>query len=131
MAFESFVGLRYLMAKRQRNVLSVITLISIGGVAVGVMALIVVLSVMGGFEGDLREKIVGAKAHIVIEAKEGYLSNYEELLTRLEGVDGIIGASPYLEGEVMINSASNHQGVVLRGIDPKLIKGVSNLESVM
>ena len=79
MVFEDFVGIRYLMAKRDRNMLSVITLISVGGVAVGVMALIVVLSVMGGFEADFREKITGSKAHVVISAKDGYIENYEEI----------------------------------------------------
>ncbi len=131
MRFEHFVGLRYLMAKRQRDVLSVITLISIGGVAVGVMALIVVLSVMGGFEGDLREKIIGAKAHIVVSHEDGYLSDYGAVLAALGGVKEVEGASPYVEGEVMINSATNLQGVILRGIDPVRVRTVSNLGEVI
>ena len=129
--FETFVGLRYLMAKRERNVLSVITLISISGVAVGVMALIVVLSVMGGFEGDLREKIVGAKAHIVISADSGYLGGWQEILAIAREVDGVVGASPFVEGEVMVNSSANLQGVLLRGIDPETTDEVSNLAENM
>lgn len=128
MGFEGFVGLRYLMAKRTRNVLSVITLISVAGVAVGVMALIVVLSVMGGFEGDLREKIIGTRAHIVVTGVDGHLGEYETLLRKIEAIDGVVGASAYVEGEVMANSASNLAGVVLRGIDPVRHARISSLD---
>lgn len=131
MGFEGFVGMRYLMAKRQRNVLSVITLISIGGVAVGVMALIVVLSVMGGFEGDLRQKILGTKSHIVVTASDGQIADYAPLLERVAQTPGVIGASPYVEGEVMINSPSNLQGVLLRGIVADEIIKVSSLPEDM
>ncbi len=131
MGFESFVGMRYMMAKRQRNVLSVITLISIGGVAVGVMALIVVLSVMGGFEGDLRQKILGTKSHIVVTASDGQIADYAPLLERVAQTPGVLGASPYVEGEVMINSPSNLQGVLLRGILAEDIVKVSSLPDDM
>ncbi len=117
MLFEDFVGIRYLMAKRDRNMLSVITLISIGGVAVGVMALIVVLSVMGGFEADFREKIIGSKAHVVISAKEGYIENYKEIRDIALTVDRVDGANGYVEAEVMLNSPTNLQAAILRGID--------------
>lgn len=117
MLFEDFVGIRYLMAKRDRNMLSVITLISIGGVAVGVMALIVVLSVMGGFEADFREKIIGSKAHVVISAKEGYIENHKEIRDIALAVDRVEGANSYVEAEVMLNSPTNLQAAILRGID--------------
>lgn len=117
MLFEDFVGIRYLMAKRDRNMLSVITLISIGGVAVGVMALIVVLSVMGGFEADFREKIIGSKAHVVISAKEGYIENHKEIRDIALAVDRVEGANGYVEAEVMLNSPTNLQAAILRGID--------------
>src|SRR5690606_15510407 len=131
LGFEPFVGLRYLMAKRQRNVLSVITIISITGVAVGVTALIVVLSVMGGFEGDLREKIIGAKAHIVVQSGDAYLEDYDAIAAEIRQVPGVVGASASLEGEVMVNSVSNLEGVVLRGVDPATITEVSTLEKNM
>ena len=127
MGFERFVGLRYLMAKRQQNMLSIITLISVAGVAVGVMALIVVLSVMGGFEGDLRQKILGTKSHIVVTSPEGYIRNYESVVSKVNGVEGVIGSSPYVEGEVMINSPRNLQGVLLRGVIPEQLLNVSKL----
>lgn len=127
MVFEDFVGIRYLMAKRDRNMLSVITLISIGGVAVGVMALIVVLSVMGGFEADFREKITGSKAHVVISAKDGYIENYEEIRAIALKTDRVEGANGYVEAEVMLNSPTNLQAAILRGIDYREIVTTTKL----
>ena len=127
MVFEDFVGIRYLMAKRDRNMLSVITLISVGGVAVGVMALIVVLSVMGGFEADVREKITGSKAHVVISAKDGYIENYEEIRAIALKTDRVEGANGYVEAEVMLNSPTNLQAAILRGIDYREIVTTTKL----
>ena len=127
MVFEDFVGIRYLMAKRDRNMLSVITLISVGGVAVGVMALIVVLSVMGGFEADFREKITGSKAHVVISAKDGYIENYEEIRAIALETDRVEGANGYVEAEVMLNSPTNLQAAILRGIDYREIVTTTKL----
>lgn len=127
MVFEDFVGIRYLMAKRDRNMLSVITLISVGGVAVGVMALIVVLSVMGGFEADFREKITGSKAHVIISAKDGYIENYEEIRAIALKTDRVEGANGYVEAEVMLNSPTNLQAAILRGIDYREIVTTTKL----
>ena len=127
MVFEDFVGIRYLMAKRDRNMLSVITLISVGGVAVGVMALIVVLSVMGGFEADFREKITGSKAHVVISAKDGYIENYEEIRAIALKTDRVEGANGYVEAEVMLTSPTNLQAAILRGIDYREIVTTTKL----
>jgi len=131
MRFEDFVGLRYLMAKRDRNMLSVITLISVGGVAVGVMALIVVLSVMGGFEDDFRKKIIGSKAHVVVSAQDGYLENYNEIAQRLTKVERVKGVNPYVEAEVMLNSPTNLQVAVIRGVDYKAITTTTELANYM
>lgn len=127
MVFEDFVGIRYLMAKRDRNMLSVITLISVGGVSVGVMALIVVLSVMGGFEADFREKITGSKAHVVISARDGYIENYEEIRAIALETDRVEGANGYVEAEVMLNSPTNLQAAILRGIDYREIVTTTKL----
>lgn len=127
MVFEDFVGIRYLMAKRDRNMLSVITLISVGGVAVGVMALIVVLSVMGGFEADFREKITGSKAHVVISAKEGYIEDYEAIRAIALDTERVEGANGYVEAEVMLNSPTNLQAAILRGIDYREIVTTTKL----
>ncbi len=131
MRFEDFVGLRYLMAKRDRNMLSVITLISVGGVAVGVMALIVVLSVMGGFEADFRKKIIGSKAHVVVSAQEGYLENYNEIAERILKVDRVKGVNAYVEAEVMLNSPTNLQVAVIRGVNYKAITTTTELADYM
>lgn len=131
MRFEDFVGLRYLMAKRDRNMLSVITLISVGGVAVGVMALIVVLSVMGGFESDFRDKIIGSKAHVVISAKEGYLSNYEDIMRTARDTKGVVAANAYVEAEVMLNSPTNLQTAIIRGVDYRELTGTTRMNEYM
>ncbi len=128
MAYETFVGLRYLMAKRRKSVLSIITLISVSGVALGVTALIVVLSVMGGFKKDLKEKILGTKAHIVVQhPEEEPLDNSEEIADSIAKETGVVGATPYIEAEVMVSSPTNLSGIMLRGIDIDRVGKVSRL----
>ncbi|MBR4986188.1 MAG: ABC transporter permease [Proteobacteria bacterium] len=131
MRFEDFVGLRYLMAKRDRNMLSVITLISVSGVAVGVMALIVVLSVMGGFEADFREKIIGSKSHVVVSASEGYLDDYEAIREIVRTVPNVEGVNAFVEAEVMLNSPTNLQVAILRGVDYREITTTTKLGEYM
>ncbi len=128
MPYETFIGLRYLMAKQRSRVLSIITMISIFGVALGVTALIVVLSVMGGFKKDLTDKILGAKAHIVIQAPDyGVLDDAEAIADKMLDIPGVVGASPFIESEVMISSPTNLSGVILRGVDIKRVGQVSDL----
>ena len=128
MGYERFVGMRYLMAKKRSSVVSIITLISISGVALGVTALIVVLSVMGGFKKDLTQKILGTKAHVVIHmADDSPIKDYDALTRKVTAFAHVVGASPYVEGEVMISSATGLNGVMLRGIDPERIGQVSEL----
>ncbi|MBA2661201.1 MAG: ABC transporter permease [Bradymonadaceae bacterium] len=128
MSYESFIGLRYLMAKQRSRVLSIITLISISGVALGVTALIVVLSVMGGFKKDLTDKILGAKAHIVIQSPDyGVLDDATKIADDAMKFAGVIGASPFVESEVMISSPTNLSGVILRGVDIERVGQVSDL----
>ena len=130
LGYEAFVGVRYLMAKRRADVVSIITIISVMGVAVGVMAMIVVLSVMGGFEADLKHKILGTKTHIVLLAEEegDNLPAPKALLEQLDQHPEVIGASPFIESEVMISSPTNLSGVLIKGIDPSRITQVSDLE---
>jgi lipoprotein-releasing system permease protein len=85
MRYEWFIGLRYLKAKRKQAFISIITLISIAGVAVGVMALIVVLAVMNGFEKTLKDKIIGTQAHLVLlKASQEGMNQYDEVVKRVE-----------------------------------------------
>jgi len=128
MRYEWFIGLRYLKAKRKQTFISVITLISVAGVTLGVMALIVVLAVMSGFEKTLKEKILGTQAHLVLlKAGPEGMDHYEEVAKRVEGVKGVVSASPFIFNQVMLSSESNVSGVVLKGIDPDRVGKVTEL----
>jgi lipoprotein-releasing system permease protein len=128
MKYEWFIGLRYLKAKRKQAFISIITLISIAGVTVGVMALIVVLAVMSGFEQTLKEKILGTQAHLVVlEASQGGMDRYEEVMKKVEEVKGVVSAAPFIVSQVMLSSESNVFGVVLKGIDPDRVGKVTEL----
>jgi len=128
MRYEWFIGLRYLKAKRKQTFISIITVISIAGVAVGVMALIVVLAVMSGFEMTLKEKILGTQAHLVLlKASQEGMDHYEEVAKKAEEVKGVISAAPFIFNQVMLSSESNVSGVVLKGIDPDRVGKVTEL----
>jgi lipoprotein-releasing system permease protein len=137
---RSLVAARHLRAKKS-GFLAAISFLSIMAVSVSSCALTTTLSVMGGFRQDLKRKILGNNAHIVIDRPEGWLTGSEQLENRLggyeqlgqavRGVPGVRGVSPYLAGEVMISSASNLAGAVLRGIDVDRIGEVSELPSNM
>jgi len=128
MSYEILIGLRYLKSKRRQAVISLITLISSGGVALGVTALIVVLSVMSGFERDLRTKILGTTAHVVLLrfGDEG-VTEVERLLTRITPIAHVVGAAPFTLHQVMLTSRHGVMGAVLRGIDPEREGRVTDL----
>jgi len=120
MPYELFIGLRYLKVKRKSAFISMITLISTSGVALGVMALIVVLAVMTGFEDSLKEKILGTNAHIVVLKSSEGIAKYNDVIEKLKGVTGVVAATPFIYSQVMLSSGKNVSGVVLRGIDTKI-----------
>lgn len=124
MSYEFFIGLRYLRAKRKTTFVSVISFISILGITVGVTALIVVLSVMTGFEQDLKDKILGINAHIVVMESMGQMEDYEEVTTAVKGVEGVLGATPFIYSQAMLSSAGGVVGVVVRGLDLKTVGDV-------
>ncbi|MCX7990956.1 MAG: lipoprotein-releasing ABC transporter permease subunit [Proteobacteria bacterium] len=128
MPFELYVAFRYLKAKRKQTFISFITLISILGVILGVMALIVVLSVMSGFQKSLREKILGANAHIIVLNYEGPFNNYDDVMKKIKEVKGVEESAPFIISQVMLSSGERSTGVVLKGIDPILQAKVTNLE---
>lgn len=117
MPFWFHLGLRYLKSKRREAFISVITIISMLGVMVGVMALIVVLSVMNGFRSDLMSKIMGVNSHILILSYEGAFSGYKELIEKVNKIEGVLGTSPFIYTQVMLNSKGNVAGAILKGID--------------
>lgn len=127
MPFELFIGLRYLKAKRKSTFISIITFISTAGVALGVMALIVVLAVMTGFENDLREKILGTNAHIVVIRHGAPMERYRTVIERLKSFKGVQAATPFIYNQVMLSSGKNVSGVVLRGIDVATDRQVTRL----
>ncbi len=117
MGWQFFVSLRYLTAKRKEKFISIISLISILGVAVGVAALIIVIAVMSGFDDDLKDKIIGTNSHIVVEADYGIVPS-EEMLSKVRDTEHVVAASFFLNGQALIRRGENVTSVVLRGIDP-------------
>ena len=124
---EYFIGLKYLLAKRKQTFISIITAISVSGVAVGVMALIIVLAVMSGFEKELKDRILGATAHIHVTSLEGSVPDPFALAQRVGTMDGVIAASPYIFSQVMISSGTGSTGGILRGVDVATIGKVTRL----
>ncbi|MBI2879225.1 MAG: lipoprotein-releasing ABC transporter permease subunit [Candidatus Rokubacteria bacterium] len=117
--FELFVGLRYLRARGRRGFLSLLTVIAMAGMALGVMALIVVLAVMSGFEEELRGKILGATAHVLVLDSGGQgIERPEALLPAVLEVPGVRSAAPFVLQQVMVTHDRQATGAVLRGIDP-------------
>ncbi len=128
-SFELFVARRYLTARGKDTFLSIITLISIGGVAVGVMALVVVISVMNGFEIDLREKILGTTAHITLLhiGREG-IDDYPAAAAKVEKVEGVEAVAPFVFVEGILSSKHDSIGAVIRGVDMASHRKISTIE---
>jgi lipoprotein-releasing system permease protein len=131
MRYELFISLRYLKAKRKQVFISVITFLSMAGVGLGVMALVVVLSVMRGFEDDLKGKILGTNAHLVILQHGAPIRDYRDIVQKVKGVEGVVAATPFIFTQAMITSESNAHGIVLRGIDSATAGGVINIERTL
>ncbi len=119
MYFEWFIGVRYLRARQKHAFISLINVLSIAGVAVGVMALIVVIAVMAGFEEDLKSRILAVESHVILTPSQGALHEYLSALRRVEAVAGVEAATPYVKTQVMIRSASGASGGIVRGVDPE------------
>jgi len=119
MSYEFFVGLRYLRAKRKQTFVSVITIISILGITVGVSALIIVLSVMSGFEDTLKDKILGLNAHVVVLGMGHGIEDYARVAEVTRSIKGVAGASPFTYNQAMLSSASSAIGAVVRGLEVK------------
>jgi lipoprotein-releasing system permease protein len=121
MSFETFVGRRYLRAKQKQAFISLITILSIAGVALGVMALIVVIAVMTGFEADLKTRILGGQPQVMImrHGGAGSFTKYREILQEVEKTPGVEAATPFIYAQIMLKSKNAASGAVLRGIDPE------------
>ncbi len=126
-----YIGLRYTRAKRRTQFISFITLTSVLGIALGVTALITVLSVMNGFESELRERILGMTSHATVTGQSGQLDNWQELDQRLVDYPHIQGTAPFINGQVMINADRRVSGTMLSGILPENEAKVSEVASKM
>ncbi|XXF80546.1 ABC transporter permease [Myxococcaceae bacterium GXIMD 01537] len=117
---------------REQSPTMMMTALSVGGVGVGVMALIIVLSVMSGFEQDLQQKILGTNAHVVVSKYAGDMPEYPKLMETIrQRVPGVVGQSPFILNQVMIASEGNVDGVVIKGIDPDTVGQVTDLPRYM
>lgn len=130
MRFELFVALRYLKAKRKQTMVSVISAISVLGIAAGVMALVIALALSTGFREVIQIKIVGATSYVNLLHLDGTpLRNYSELLATLGRVPHVTGVAPAIFNQVFVTSPMRGQGAVLKGIDPLLERQVSDFFS--
>ena len=127
---EWFIAIRYLFAQRRQVFISAITAICVGGIAVGVWLIIVVLSVMNGFEQTWRNEILGNRAHFTVHSSFGPFVDHEELVEIVESISGVEAASPYLDAEGMVRGSQGQiASVRLRGIDPATVGNVTDLEN--
>jgi len=129
--FEWFISSRYLRARHKQKFISLISLISVAGITMGVMALIVVLAVYSGFTNGLRDQILGINSHIIVQRLGGQISEYELIRDRIMTVDGVTGATPYLYAQTLLSASRGGTGVVLRGVDPATARGVIALPEQM
>ena len=128
---ELFIGLRYIRAKRKSHFVSFIAFISIAGVALGVFALIVVLSVMNGFGNELRDRTLSMTSHATISGYNGYVQDWSAVLEKAVQNKEVVAAAPYISKEVMLSNGRRVSGSLIRGIQPEKESKVSLVESKM
>jgi len=120
MSFEFFIAKRYLRSKRKTKFVSVITLISVGGVLIGVTALDFILSMMNGFEKEVRSRIIGTTAHVsVFSSRSEGIDNYESLIPGIMEIKHVVDVAPFIYYKAAIASKTGSDGIVVRGIDPE------------
>src|SRR6185436_20121543 len=130
MRFELFVALRYLLAPRRQARVSLVSLFSTIGVAVGVMALVIALALMTGLQGELRAKLLGAIAHIYLTKAAGF-DDYQAEVQKLRQVPGVVGAGPAVIGLALISTNRNGAFITIKGIDPALEGDVTDIRAAM
>jgi lipoprotein-releasing system permease protein len=126
-----FIGLRYTRAKRRNHFVSFISLISMLGIMLGIVALIVVLSVMNGFHKEIQKRILGMTSHATITDPTGNMSNWREILARVRREPSVVGAAPFVELQAMLVNGGNVSGALLRGILPRDEDQVADLRKDM
>ena len=130
---EIRIGLRYTRARRRNNYISFISMISVLGIVIGVWALITVLSVMNGFEKELRERILTVASHVTVTGRDGNLKEWLRLAERLAESNEVTGSAPFIFAQAMLAKGNATTGVLIRGIVPdqekSVSKALSNLRS--
>jgi len=126
--FEWLVGRRYLRAKQKNSFVSFISLVSIIGIALGVAALITVLSVMNGFQSEIRKKIIGVTAHMQLVDASSQLANWQDIAAKTKVNSDILSYAPYVDGQALVSFENNVSGVLVRGIDSQQEKSVDNID---
>jgi lipoprotein-releasing system permease protein len=127
--FEWMIAVRYLRAKRKEGFVSVISLFSLIGIALGVATLIIVMSVMGGFRTQFIQSLLGFNGHVTVQAVGRPLMNYDAVVQRLKAVPGVIRVAPIIDGQVMATAYGANSGLIVRGMrraDLETLEGVAS-----
>lgn len=122
MRYELFIGLRYLRAKRSEAFISLITVIAGVGVMLGVMTLNIALSIMTGFEEDLRDRILGFNPHVLVLNVAGRFGDYERVVDEVAALPDVEAAAPFIFGQVMLSAGDHVSGSIVRGVDPSAVE---------
>jgi lipoprotein-releasing system permease protein len=126
-----FIGLRYVRARSRQFFVSFITWVSMLGICIGVATLITIISIMNGFENELRNRLLSVTSHATLTDNPGALTHWRDLVARADQVSGVTGAAPYIEAQVLLSHEPDMSGAVLRGIDPAVETAVSDVERAM
>jgi len=126
--FEVWIAYRYIKFKQKNSFISFISTTSMVGIALGVSALIIIMSVMNGFQDELRTRILGVASHIEITSSNNILAHWEDLTKKLQGMSDVKGSAPFINGQGMLVSEYGSQGIMLRGISSELEGNVDDLE---
>ena len=129
--FEWLVAGRYLRAKRQESFISVISGFSLIGIALGVATLIIVMSVMNGFRAELLGRILGLNGHMIVQSTSGSIPNYDAMVGRMRKIPGVTGATPFIEGQVLVNAQGESFGALVRGLEPGDLKRLTAVSATM
>ena len=129
--FELWVGGRYVRSRSRNSFVSLISAISMLGIAIAVLVLIVVMSVVNGFERELQERLLAMTAHAVVEHPDRGLTGFDAVHEIALQNDRVVGAAPYVQGQGLLVAGMQLSGVEMRGIDPTLENTVSGVGSVM
>src|SRR6187402_2707110 len=129
--FELFVGLRYTRAKRRTHFISFISLVSMLGIALGIAALITVMSVMNGFEKEIRARILGAAAHIQVLGGEGGIADWSRLSQEVGTHPEVLASAPFVNAQGLLSTGTAVRGVFVRGVVPELEGKVADFGQAM